>query len=170
MCTFTQIGSFGLFLPLKYTVNVICQLIDPETKLMNKTRECLIIDDDPDDQEIFLMCLKKISSDVNCTTANNGIEAVSLLKTNPEYNPHYIFIDVNMPKMNGIDCLKILKNMARLEYTKIFMYSTTSETNTVTKSMELGAEEFIIKPSSIVLLKEKLAKIFDVVTEISKYT
>jgi len=133
---------------------------------MKESKKCLIIDDDLDDQEIFLMCVKKISNEINCITANDGVEAVSMLMSNTEYIPDYIFIDVNMPKLNGIDCLKILKNIQRLKYAKIFMYSTTSERTVLAKSKEFGADDFIIKPSSTSELKEKLSIIFEIVSEI----
>jgi CheY-like chemotaxis protein len=134
---------------------------------MNEQRQCLIIDDDPDDQEIFLMCLRKISNKIDCLTANNGVEAITMLESNEEYIPDYIFLDVNMPKMNGIECLKHLKEIKRLKNTKIFMYSTTSENSIVKKSKKLGADDFIMKPSKTKELKEKLATIFSIVSEIN---
>ncbi len=136
--------------------------------MMRKRRECLIIDDDLDDQEIFLMCLKKVDQDINCVAVHDGVEAISLLKSDAGYVPNYIFIDVNMPKLNGIECLKIIKNMERLQYAKIFMYSTTSEKSVLTQSRALGADDYIVKPSSPVELKEKLSKIFEIVSEITK--
>ncbi len=134
---------------------------------MQRAKQCLIIDDDPDDQEIFLMCLRKISNDIQCLTLNDGVEAVSMIKTNTEYVPDYVFIDVNMPKMNGIACLSILKNIERLKYSKFFMYSTTSEGSAFEESKKLGALEFIIKPTKTADLKEKLTKIFEIVSEIN---
>lgn len=133
---------------------------------MRKSRSCLIIDDDDDDQELFIMCLAKIDKNINCTTANNGVDAITMLMTG-DYIPDYIFVDVNMPKMNGIDCLRILKTIDRLQYTRVFMYSTTSDKSSVGQSEQLGAEDFIIKPSSAVELKEKLSEIFKIVSEIN---
>ena len=129
--------------------------------------KCLIIDDDLDDQEIFLMCLKKVNTDINCLTMSDGVEAVGVLMSNPGYIPDYVFIDVNMPKMNGIDCLRILKNMPQLQYTKFFMYSTTAEGSAVTESKKLGADDFIVKPARTAELKEKLTTIFKIVSEIA---
>jgi CheY-like chemotaxis protein len=127
---------------------------------MQKKVECLIIDDDPDDQEIFLMCLGKVNNEVNCLTKNNGVDAISMLMSNTTYVPDYIFIDVNMPKMNGIDCLRAIRNMQWLRESKIFMYSTTSEGSVLTESRKLGATDFIIKPSKTAELRERLSKIF----------
>jgi CheY-like chemotaxis protein len=72
--------------------------------------QCLLVDDDLDDQEIFLMTLEKINKNIKCLTANNGVEALSLLTQN-SFVPDYIFLDVNMPKMNGIECLRSIKNI-----------------------------------------------------------
>ncbi len=128
---------------------------------------CLVIDDDEDDQEIFLMCVKKIDAEIRCLTMNDGVEAVSMLVSDTSYVPDYIFIDVNMPKMGGIDCLRILKNMGRLKYTRFFMYSTTSENSLLVESKRLGAEEFVVKPPRTAELKEKLCNIFKIVSNMS---
>lgn len=127
---------------------------------MNRTKKCLIIDDDPDDQEIFQMCLLKVERDVDCWVANTAIEAIAMLRTDDNFTPDFIFLDLNMPKMNGIDCLKELKKIKRLELTKIFMYSTTSEREVVNESKRLGAHDFLVKPSSVSVLREKLHHIF----------
>jgi len=126
-------------------------------------RKCLIIDDDQDDQEIFVMCVAKIDKNIECTTMNNGVEAIAMLKSNGDYIPDYIFIDVNMPKMNGIDCLRLLKNMECLKYTKIYMYSTTSENSILADSRQIAADDFIIKPAKTAELyftRDKLVDCF----------
>jgi CheY-like chemotaxis protein len=122
--------------------------------------EWLLIDDDLDDQEVFLMILEEINSNIKCATANNGVEALSILSDRTVI-PDYIFIDVNMPKMNGIECLKGIKQIEHLRNSKIFMYSTTSELSVVEKSKELGAEDFIVKPSSPSSLKQILSGILN---------
>jgi CheY-like chemotaxis protein len=136
----------------------VCGVI-PNSK-MKEIQSCLLIDDDPDDQEIFLMCIGKISEPVNCITANGGVEAIDMLQSQNEYSPNYIFLDVNMPKMNGIECLKNIKKIDRLKSTNIYMYSTTSEGAVEAESENLGATGFIIKPASISILRDQLEKIF----------
>ena len=129
---------------------------------MKESINILLIDDDLDDQEIFLMCIKDVSGKIDCRTANNGVVAIELLESHATYIPDYIFLDVNMPMMNGIECLKLLKQIKRLKDTKIFMYSTTSETAVVTQTQILGADDFIVKPVRTTTLKDKLSKIFSV--------
>ena len=123
--------------------------------------QCLLVDDDPDDQEVFLMTLEKINKNIECLTANNGVEALSLLKTQNSFVPDYIFLDVNMPKMNGIECLKNLKELSQLDSSKIFMYSTTSEAAVLEKSKKLGATDFIVKPASPAMLRQTLSEILN---------
>ena len=123
--------------------------------------QCLLVDDDLDDQEVFLMTLEKINKNIRCLTANNGVEALSLLSAENSFVPDYIFLDVNMPKMNGIECLKNIKDLSHLNDCKIFMYSTTSETSVLEKSKKLGATDFIVKPSSPATLKTTLSIILD---------
>jgi CheY-like chemotaxis protein len=132
-------------------------------------KQCLIIDDDPDDQEIFIMCLKKVNKSVSCLTSDDGVEAIDMLNSNPDYVPDYIFLDVNMPRMKGIECLKLIREIERLKDTKVFMYSTTSEGSAVIDSKNFGAEDFIIKPARTTDLKEKLAQIFGIVKTIDDH-
>ena len=127
---------------------------------MQKPIHCLIIDDDPDDQEIFLMCVQEININIQCLTCNTGVDAISMLESDHRYIPEYIFIDVNMPKMDGITCLGILKKIERLKYSKFFMYSTSADRSALENSRKFGANDFIIKPVKKAELKDRLSGIF----------
>ena len=126
---------------------------------MKEPIECLIIDDDKDDQEIFMMCIDKLDTDIQCNAADDAIQALSIL-SNTEYVPDFIFVDMNMPKMNGIECLKALNKMDRLKNSKIYMYSTTMEPSVLEEAIELGAADFIVKPVKTADLRDKMNKIF----------
>ena len=78
---------------------------------MNHTR-ILLVDDDPDDQFIFADTLDEIAKNVECVTANNGVEAIAYLNTaNPI--PSLIFLDLNMPIMSGHEFLKCQQQQAK---------------------------------------------------------
>lgn len=124
-------------------------------------KECLLIDDDLDDQEIFELCIEKLGNSITFTGLTDSVEAISTLTSNTNYTPDYIFLDMNMPKINGLECLIALRQITRLSQCKILMYSTTSEESMVSKSKELGATDFIIKPARTAELKERLIKIFE---------
>jgi DNA-binding response OmpR family regulator len=122
-------------------------------------KTCFLIDDDLDDQEIFALALKQISDKFECNFASNGYEAVLKLKgENPL--PDFIFLDLNMPRMNGKECLKELRKMGHLDGVPIIIYSTSSSASDIRETQELGAAAFITKPFSLVELAEKLEAFF----------
>ena len=127
---------------------------------MEEIKKCMIIDDDEDDQEIFKMCLNSVNKDIQCFSVYDGQEAIDMLMSNSQFTPQYIFLDVNMPKMNGIECLRILQSIPKLKNAKMFMYSTTSDNRIVEESKKLGAIDYIVKPNKTAELKEKLGHIF----------
>src|SRR3978361_614691 len=114
------------------------------------------------------MCVKKVDMNMGCKTSDDGLEAILMLESDEKFIPDYIFLDVNMPKMNGIECLKELRKIEKLKSTKIFMYSTTTENNMVSESKKFGADDFIIKPIKTSELKEKLCSIFQIVSQINR--
>jgi CheY-like chemotaxis protein len=124
---------------------------------MKKT--CLLIDDDIDDQEIFALALSKINFPFDCIFANNGLEALKSLDQKTIL-PDYIFLDLNMPRMNGKECLAELKKNERLRHIPVVIYSTSSSLLDINDTRELGAKDFIIKPFSLTELTEKLEAFF----------
>ena len=109
----------------------------------------LLIDDDVDDQEIFSMAIEDSRSEAECIFAKDGIHALEQIHGNPEFIPDFIFIDMNMPRMNGKECLIELKKIDRLRNVPIFMYSTSSDPFNKSENIKLGATGFIVKPSDI---------------------
>src|SRR5882762_3877095 len=101
---------------------------------MPTPRHIFLIDDDPDDQEIFIMTLRDINSEMFCDTADNGVKGIEKLNSVDQPVPDFIFIDLNMPKMNGLDCLQIIRATDKFKDSKVIMYSTTSENKMVVLS------------------------------------
>jgi CheY-like chemotaxis protein len=122
---------------------------------------CFLIDDDLDDQELFLIALKDVNESIECIIANDGPEALEILQTLDSDIPHCIFIDMNMPKMNGVACLKEVKNLKHVASADVFMFSTTSDPRLMDICMELGAREFIVKPAGLSALCATLANILE---------
>ena len=119
-----------------------------------------MIDDDVDDQELFQMALGEVGKDISLAIANSGVEALNKLSKDPLYVPEFIFLDVNMPKMNGLQCLSKLKELPHLSKVKVIMYSTSSDPRIINESKKLGATHYEVKPPSLSALIEKLSKIF----------
>lgn len=132
--------------------------LKPTTTKEINTMKCLLIDDDQEDQEIFSMALKDVDSAIEFHLATSGFEAISKLKQYPQFCPQIIFIDINMPKMNGITCLKEIRQLPGMTDTEIFMYSTTIDPFIAQVSAELGAK-VMIKPANISALISQLSEI-----------
>lgn len=121
--------------------------------------KCLLIDDDLDDQEIFELTLKKIKEDAIFIAASEAPQAIELL-SKEEIKPDYIFLDMNMPKMDGIECLAEIRNLPHMDRCKIYMYSTTSDEALVNRVKAMGAVDFIVKPATTAALQQALTGIF----------
>ena len=74
--------------------------------------------------------------------------------------PDCIFIDMNMPRMNGIECLEQIKKMDHLKDVPVCMFSTSADPTLVAKTKALGAVDFIVKPADITVLSEMLGQFF----------
>ena len=120
---------------------------------------CFLIDDDDDDQEIFNLALDSIDADITCITANDGIEALNKLNIDSDFVPDFIFLDLNMVRMNGRECLAEIRKLPRLNEIPIIIYSTSSEQKDITETKLLGATDYIVKPPSISMLVKRLEQV-----------
>ncbi|KAA2242697.1 response regulator [Chitinophaga agrisoli] len=120
----------------------------------------LMVDDDPDDQEILIMALKEVDKDIVCTALSDSLEAMDKLKKDVSFVPDYIFLDLNMPKLNGLECLSQIKQLDHLRKSRVIMYSTSGETKIIQKCSEIGAAHYLVKPTGFSSLIEALVSIF----------
>lgn len=119
-----------------------------------------LIDDDIDDQEIFSMAIKDAHPFARCVFANDGVYALEKFKVDYAFIPHVIFIDINMPRMNGIQCLSEIKKLSRLQHIPAYMYSTSAERSIVEECLKIGAAGFIKKEINVEDLQRELLRVF----------
>jgi CheY-like chemotaxis protein len=125
---------------------------------MLQSKLLFLVDDDIDDQEIFKSALAKINEAFKVLTANNGHEALQFLSS-LDVLPANIFVDLNMPRMGGLQFLKEIKKTDTLKHIPVIMYSTSANPADIAITKELGAERFITKParfSDLCMLLESL--------------
>lgn len=120
---------------------------------------CLLIDDDDDDIEIFGMAIASISKDIFFKGISEPIIALELL-TEKKILPHWIFIDHNMPRMNGEQCLREIIKLSHLIAVPKYMYSTSTDGELSIRLVATGATGFITKPRSLNELKILLGNLF----------
>lgn len=120
----------------------------------------LYADDDSDDCELLVEALGKIDPTIECRMANDGKQALKVLDESDNL-PDYIFLDVNMPVMDGKDCLVELKKDNRYKEIPVVIYSTTKDLNEITSLYELGAVDFLAKPNSFEELYRSLDRMIN---------
>lgn len=115
----------------------------------------LLIDDDSDDRELFSEALSLVEPAIICDQATDAEEGLTRLKTAQEA-PDLIFLDINLPVMDGWQFLSRLKTESSLRHIPVIMYSTSSNVRDKKTAFELGALCFVTKPDAFRLLKGML--------------
>ncbi|MBK0370218.1 response regulator [Flavobacterium agrisoli] len=123
-----------------------------------KYQKVLLIDDDLDDQEIFVLAVEEISSELKCIICHNSDEALRQLQEN-QTEVDVVFLDWNLPGSSGYEILMQLKSISGMENVPIIIFSTSSDQQTMQKAFDLGASDFITKPNRLHLLVASLTPI-----------
>jgi CheY-like chemotaxis protein len=123
----------------------------------------LLAEDDIDDRELFSEALANISSQTILHSTENGKEALKRLGE-MDTIPDLIFLDINMPVMNGWECLQTLKSDKKYKHIPVIIYSSSSHQKEKDTAMEMGAQSFFTKPSDFYEFRDKLEKIISAQT------
>jgi CheY-like chemotaxis protein len=115
----------------------------------------LLIDDDPDEHEIFSHALRKFHSKITCV-AVDCVESLFLIN----FLPDVVFLDMNMPKTDGLSCLRKIKETVKFKDIPIYMYSTAAYTHKQYEAFELGALKWLTKPKSVIGYSQLFEQLF----------
>lgn len=126
---------------------------------MDQEIRLLLIEDDADDQLFFSLALSMVEPEAKCIIAPNGSKGLEQLN-NMDSLPKLIFLDLNMPIMNGFDCLKKIKAHEAFAAIPVIIFSTSNHQKDIRKAQELGAAGYLHKPNDIDTLSEKLRSAF----------
>jgi len=118
-----------------------------------------LADDDEDDRLFFIDAFEELKINTIVNTFNNGKELLNYLNHSDTVLPNIIFLDLNMPILNGIECLKEIKLNDKFKDIVIAIYSTSASDQDVEDTFVLGANIYIKKPSNFDNLKKILANI-----------
>lgn len=114
----------------------------------------LLADDDQDDRLFFKQALNELALETNLTTVNDGEELMNYLSAEQEHFPDVIFLDINMPRKNGPECLSEIKQNKKLSGIPVIMFSTSNAWDTINLLFKSGAHVYIHKPSDFSQLKQ----------------
>lgn len=111
--------------------------------------DVLVVDDNPDDAELSLRALLKPPLSLCAQWVSDGATAVELLRTwaGELTLPHVIFLDLNMPGMNGMEVLQSLRREVNLRCLPVVMFSSSSAHDDICSCYDLGANSYVVKAS-----------------------
>lgn len=118
----------------------------------------MLIDDDIDEHDLFKLQLEAYNNSFEILSAYNGNHAFTMLEKTA---PDYIFLDINMPGMNGLQVLEKLKDQEKLKEIPVFMYSTSDGYRSRKPALRLGALRYFQKPADIEGLQTIFKKVFE---------
>jgi len=121
-----------------------------------KVKRILIVDDSPRDVELILSALseKNLANEVDVT--DDGVEALDYLYKRGKFanrengNPAVILLDIKMPRVDGIEVLRVIRSDARLKLIPVIMVTSSNEEKDLVESYKLGANSYVVKPVDIV--------------------
>ncbi|GAB3166234.1 response regulator [Telluribacter humicola] len=108
---------------------------------------CYFIDDDFDDHHFFKSALTTIDPNIELVIESSGPAALHKLESDESFTPTYIFLDLNLPQINGKLLLAELKKLHRVRDIPVVIYSTSNYPGDILLCQELGAVGYIIKPN-----------------------
>lgn len=123
------------------------QVIKP-TEMNVKKLNILLADDDTDDCLFFKEALESLPITTQLNTVRYGDELMSYLNEHVERLPHVFFLDINMPRKNGFECLAEITQNKKLKDLRVVMYSTSGSNDKINILFKTGADVFIRKPSN----------------------
>ena len=129
----------------------------------------LLADDDPDDRMFFSDAIAALPCTTNLIMVKDGAKLMHHLLAEETVLPDILFLDLNMPFINGFQCLAEIRNHLRLKDIFIAIYSTTVNQKEVEETFTKGANLFVHKPNTFTELKLILARVFTLNLKQFKY-
>jgi len=109
-----------------------------------------------DDSRFIRQYLRQLleSMGMNCEEASDGSEALQALRKTIQFD--FMLLDVNMPGMSGLECVKQLREQTLQPPMKVMMVTTEADNSYICQALDYGADEFLMKPFTPECLREKL--------------
>ncbi|QCE41012.1 response regulator [Psychroserpens sp. NJDZ02] len=118
-----------------------------------------LADDDEDDRLFFTDAFDDIKITTRVKTYNDGVYLMDYLNSDDALLPNVLFLDLNMPRKSGLECLKEIKQNPKFKDIAIAIYSTSASEEDIENTFIQGANIYIKKPSDFKTLKKVLAEV-----------
>ncbi len=122
----------------------------------------LLADDDDDDRLFFKDAIDVVKVKTIVTMVNDGVELMDYLNDPDTRLPNLLFLDLNMPRKGGMECLKEIRSNSKLKDLSIAIYSTSGLEKDIEETFIKGANIYIKKPNDFEELKVILEKVINI--------
>jgi CheY-like chemotaxis protein len=119
----------------------------------------VLADDDEDDRLFFTDAFDDLKISTRVKTFNDGVYLMDYLNSDNLLLPNVLFLDLNMPRKSGLECLKEIKQKPKFNDIAIAIYSTSASEEDIEKTFIMGANIYIKKPSDFKTLKKILSEV-----------
>lgn len=126
------------------------------------TRRVLVAEDDADDVETLTEAIRHHIPSAIIDITTNGVQCIRYLQTSPA--PSLVFLDINMPQKNGMECLEWICNQPSLAHVPVVMFTTSHSYKDVDTCYDHGALYYIVKPFRHDVLNKMLTPVFEALT------
>ncbi|MBC7605934.1 MAG: response regulator [Burkholderiales bacterium] len=125
----------------------------------DNTLRILLADDDEDDRTFFSEAIAELKMSNQLTLFNDGKDLMEYLANPQSRLPHILFLDLNMPYKNGLDCLREIRSQNRFKDVSVAIYSTSSSEKDIEDTFIEGANIYIKKPNDFSELKKVIKEV-----------
>lgn len=119
----------------------------------------MLADDDEDDRLFFKEAFEEVKIKYDITTFNDGEQLMEYLSQPGNPLPDIVFLDLNMPRKSGMECLREIRGSERLKKISVAIYSTSSSEQDIEDTFVAGANVYIKKPNDFNMLKKVLSDV-----------
>ncbi|MBQ0733343.1 response regulator [Aquimarina celericrescens] len=119
----------------------------------------VLVDDDEDDRLLFKDAIEEVDMNTNLLLFGNGQEFMDYISLSGQPLPHLVFLDLNMPVKDGIQCLTEIRSTSTLKDLSVAIYSTSSSDKDIEQTFINGANIYINKPSDFSKLKKAIKEV-----------
>jgi CheY-like chemotaxis protein len=121
-----------------------------------------LADDDEDDCVLFQDAMNEVAQEYELIITYDGQELLETLEARVPPTPHVIFIDLNMPRKDGMECLQEIRSMEKLKNIPVVILSTSSQANSIERAYALGASHYVTKPGTYAMLKKTIELVLSI--------
>jgi CheY-like chemotaxis protein len=126
-----------------------------------RSKNVFLADDDEDDRHLFKKAFSEVCSEHHLSVFDSNVEMLTELQKSEGIRPDLVFIDLNMPGVNGMDCLREIREMPQLNEAPVAIYSTVVANTFIDEVRHLGASYFIKKPYDFYQLAHLIKYVID---------